>query len=80
MNKRVVKLELAEKESKAETKLIEVALLSFDLLKKMNASSVKVDFCTQYSTYYYVVFSPTLKLQPITKDFPEESFNYIILD
>ena len=46
MNKRVVKLELAEKESKAETKLIEVALLSFGLLKKMNASSVKVDFCT----------------------------------
>ena len=70
LNKRVVKVKHAEKESKAETKLIEEALLSFGLLKKMNAS--KVDFCTQYSIYYYVVFGPTLKLQPITKDLPEE--------
>ena len=70
LNKRVVKLKHAEKESKAETKLTEEALLSFGLLKKMNAS--KVDFCTQNSIYYYVVFGPTLKLQPITKDLPEE--------
>ena len=46
LNKRVVKVKHAEKEIKAETKLIEEALLSFGLLKKMNASSVKVDFCT----------------------------------
>ena len=40
LNKRVVKLKHAEKESKEERKLIEEALLSFGLLKKMNASMV----------------------------------------
>ena len=36
LNKRVTKLKHAEKESKAETKLIEEALLSFGLLKKID--------------------------------------------